>query len=205
MAWLVPARGSAPAALSPRGQQMALQASPWRPEGGSAAGRRRREPAEVAPSSPPPAAPPDRGATGREEGARRMPPGQASPSAAPPGPPGNMGVLRAGLCPGLTQDTVGQLRTRGIRTGDRVRATQLGPTRTGRVPHRLTREGPSPPRSVPHLSGEAGRREEGHPSLPGRAEPYPGAGRLAGPRVSVLLPRPPGTSCPEVEPSLRCR
>uniref|UniRef100_A0A8C7EV59 RAD51 paralog D n=1 Tax=Neovison vison TaxID=452646 RepID=A0A8C7EV59_NEOVI len=27
-----------------------------------------------------------------------------------------MGVLRAGLCPGLTQDTVGQLRTRGIRT-----------------------------------------------------------------------------------------
>ncbi|XP_022365611.1 DNA repair protein RAD51 homolog 4 isoform X2 [Enhydra lutris kenyoni] len=45
-----------------------------------------------------------------------MPPGQASPSAAPPGPPGNMGVLRAGLCPGLTQDTVGQLRTRGIRT-----------------------------------------------------------------------------------------
>ncbi|XP_034496351.1 DNA repair protein RAD51 homolog 4 isoform X3 [Ailuropoda melanoleuca] len=27
-----------------------------------------------------------------------------------------MGVLRAGLCPGLTQDTVGQLRSRGIKT-----------------------------------------------------------------------------------------
>jgi len=27
-----------------------------------------------------------------------------------------MGVLRAGLCPGLTHDTVGQLRSRGIKT-----------------------------------------------------------------------------------------
>ncbi|XP_020923074.1 DNA repair protein RAD51 homolog 4 isoform X3 [Sus scrofa] len=40
-----------------------------------------------------------------------MPPGPAAP-----GPPGNMGVLRAGLCPGLTQDMVQLLQSRGIKT-----------------------------------------------------------------------------------------
>ncbi|XP_045691625.1 DNA repair protein RAD51 homolog 4 isoform X2 [Phyllostomus hastatus] len=33
-----------------------------------------------------------------------------------PGAPGNMGVLRAGLCPGLTQDMVQLLRSHGIKT-----------------------------------------------------------------------------------------
>uniref|UniRef100_A0A8D1AHK3 RecA family profile 1 domain-containing protein n=1 Tax=Sus scrofa TaxID=9823 RepID=A0A8D1AHK3_PIG len=40
-----------------------------------------------------------------------MPPGPAAP-----GPPGSMGVLRAGLCPGLTQDMVQLLQSRGIKT-----------------------------------------------------------------------------------------
>ncbi|XP_053767178.1 DNA repair protein RAD51 homolog 4 isoform X3 [Desmodus rotundus] len=38
------------------------------------------------------------------------------PRDAGPGSPGNMGVLRAGLCPGLTQDMVQLLRSHGIKT-----------------------------------------------------------------------------------------
>lgn len=37
-----------------------------------------------------------------------------------PGSPVNMGMLRAGLCPGLTQDVIQLLRSRGIKTGNRM-------------------------------------------------------------------------------------
>lgn len=113
----------------------------------------------------------------------------------PDRPPGNMGVLRAGLCPGLTQDTVQLLRSRGIKTGDRVRATQLGTART-----RRTREGSSPhpcalPRTALQSLGKAGVG----PTEPlGRAEPLLGARRPARPHSSVLSRRPPGTACPGV-------
>uniref|UniRef100_A0A673UZ86 RAD51 paralog D n=1 Tax=Suricata suricatta TaxID=37032 RepID=A0A673UZ86_SURSU len=115
-----PARGSAPTTLSPRGQQVALQSRPWRLEGGSAAWREllgcgawtprgrplravTREPSgkrcrQVKGEGPADA----RGTTSPEPGVTRT--------------SGNMGVLRAGLCPGLTQDTVQLLRSRGIKT-----------------------------------------------------------------------------------------
>lgn len=83
-----------------------------------------------------------------------------------PRPPGNMGVLRAGLCPGLTQDMVQLLQSRGIKTGDR-----------GRAPHTATRpapahrRGPSPPSCAP---GGPGNVDVGEPRpWEGRTPPYP--------------------------------
>uniref|UniRef100_A0A4W2GGG6 DNA repair protein RAD51 homolog 4 n=1 Tax=Bos indicus x Bos taurus TaxID=30522 RepID=A0A4W2GGG6_BOBOX len=77
-----------------------------------------------------------------------------------------MGVLRAGLCPGLTQDMVQLLQSRGIKTGDR-----------GRAPHTATRpapahrRGPSPPSCAP---GEPGNVDVGEARpWEGRTPPYP--------------------------------
>ena len=118
----------------------------------------------------------------------------------PDRPPGNMGVLRAGLCPGLTQDTVQLLRSRGIKTGDRVRTTQLGT-----APTRRTREGSSPhPRALPRTALQSLGKAGVGPTEPlGRAEPLLGARRPARPHGSVLSRRPPGTACPGVEPAPR--
>lgn len=59
-------------------------------------------------------------------------------------PAGNMGVLRVGLCPGLTQEMIQLLRSRRIKTGDRVCACQ----RAARAAHSLGR-----PRGLAHCPG----------------------------------------------------
>uniref|UniRef100_A0A7N5J8P9 RAD51 paralog D n=2 Tax=Ailuropoda melanoleuca TaxID=9646 RepID=A0A7N5J8P9_AILME len=94
---------------------MALQASPWLLEGGSAAWIDWRGwGAETGRGPPPPRRRPPLLRKGARLGVGRESRGWTS--GPEPGAPGNMGVLRAGLCPGLTQDTVGQLRSRGIKT-----------------------------------------------------------------------------------------
>lgn len=134
----------------------------WKPEAAAGPGRQapgRGRPGRVhtlcAASSrrQPPAFGPEGGAAGCLERASRMPPGPAAP-----GPPGNMGVLRAGLCPGLTQDMVQLLQSRGIKTGDRgrapVRATWLGPARR-LAPALAHWVGPLPCLRRPQPSGRA--------------------------------------------------
>uniref|UniRef100_A0A8C0S5R2 Notchless homolog 1 n=2 Tax=Canis lupus familiaris TaxID=9615 RepID=A0A8C0S5R2_CANLF len=90
-----------PVAARPAGDAAGQALAPGRRKRGGRGGTRARTP-EAAPSVPAPR-PPCRG-------------WPESPEPGPAEPPGGMGVLRAGLCPGLTQDTVLQLRSRGVRT-----------------------------------------------------------------------------------------
>lgn len=155
----------------PRSQQMALSARPWSLEAGSGPAAREGGPwaRETRQGPHPPrrrflSSPRARGPSRkrRREASRKGPANAHGNSG--PGSPGNMGVLRAGLCPGLTQDVVQLLRSRGIKTGDRVCAPHSWAHRGGH-PHRpdTPGRGIAPPSSAPHPSGEARRVGVGTP------------------------------------------
>lgn len=183
-----PAGGAAGRVLAPGSRKRR------RGRGGLALGARAPEGSAFSARSLPPAflPRPERGAGGGVGTTGEGP--TDAPRTSGPRAPGNMGVLRAGLCPGLTQDMVQLLKSGGIKTGDRgrapVRATGLAPALPGgpfpsllrprgarkrggggeprpwegRTPHRVPATAPGP--TVPPVRAGAGKSSADGPGLP---------------------------------------
>lgn len=189
----VPSAGSQEAAVAPyaaSGWRCRPDPGTWKPEAAArpeGAGPGRRTPSVTRPQAPPPLPlPPGR------RGPRGCPRGEQPRCWRGPGPPGNMGVLRAGPCPGLTPDTVQLLKTRGLRTGDRVCAPPSWARGGGRplcpgTPARGAIPLPPVPHTILERLGEVGvgppRPQE--PLMCARHHPRPEA---------VMSGRPPETA-----------